>query len=568
MHSISMSTDRLRHLLQEIDKRKLDYHLHPSRDIPGPGGGVYITAQTRLTAKVLDWLDNRNPAVDSDTFLEVVFVREGQEPPRSGTRTEQGLPPGLDLPNDYEPEQETLQKAEDRAEAASKQVVKSAREVADDAERVYRSIGTPDFTVSDLDKPDVQASIREFERGFRTFQGAVKKALDEYLNGNTLVMDLILKFKLDKPTVQHALSVAAFATEMATLLALKKGDEEEDHLEAYFGDMPRAELLELLGQDEEEVDELTPETVREKRYELFRNELVEIFLGGFMHDCGLWTEPFNFQEGHEVKGAKLIARTREVREFAPALAAIVLFHSDVIRLARKKSAVRITERPEEPDKTSFKREFYGSVEDAEAAFELRLGSFDAEILSAADLRKILPVALAEHFISHTEDVYTKSPVEVIGELSQEVGTGQFPRYMVVLCNSRVEVVAPRRSLVKLGGYISVIVEGRGKETRRAQRLEVEGFDAGSLHHGGDRNSPHLITLFLRRRDGSRVKAEYVNPHENSLWERAAGQDSRMYVPAGRYRNNLSFRVTGFMSEEVFAKVLGEYEQELRRRIDV
>lgn len=37
--------------------------------------------------------------------------------------------------------------------------------------------------------------------------------------------------------------------------------------------------------------------------------------------------------------------------------------------------------------------------------------------------------------------------------------------------------------------------------------------------------------------------------------------------APRYRNNLSFRVTGFMSEEVFSKVLGEYEQELRRRID-
>ena len=140
--------------------------------------------------------------------------------------------------------------------------------------------------------------------------------------------------------------------------------------------------------------------------------------------------------------------------------------------------------------------------------------------------------------------------------------------MVVLCNSRVEVVAPRRSLVRLEGYISIIVEGKGKESCRAQRLEVDDFDLGSLFHGKDRNSPHLITLFMRRGDGSRVKAAYVNPHESSLWERAAGTESRMYLPAGRYRNNLSFRVTGFMSEEVFSKVLGEYEQELRRRIDL
>lgn len=129
--------------------------------------------------------------------------------------------------------------------------------------------------------------------------------------------------------------------------------------------MSSAQLLEQLGEDPGDADELTPEEVHEKRYELFRNELVEIFLGGFMHDCGLWTEPFIFQEGHEVKCAKLIARTREVHKYAPALFAIVLFHSDLIRLARKNSAVRITEKPEDPKdpkKTSFKREFYDSEE--------------------------------------------------------------------------------------------------------------------------------------------------------------------------------------------------------------
>ena len=81
MYSISLSTDRLRHLLQEIDENDLDYHLHPARDVPGPGGGVYITAQTRLNAKVLDWIEGRNPSPDSTTYLDVVFVHEGQEPP-------------------------------------------------------------------------------------------------------------------------------------------------------------------------------------------------------------------------------------------------------------------------------------------------------------------------------------------------------------------------------------------------------------------------------------------------------------------------------------------------------
>lgn len=134
MYSISLSIDRLRHLLQEIDENNLDHRLHPARDVPG-------LAPT-----------------DEDT-----------------------------------PAQEHKEKAESRAETASKKVVSTAKEGAGDADRVYRNIETPDFSMSDFDKPDVQACMREFERGFRQFRGAVRKALDECLNGNTLVMDLILK---------------------------------------------------------------------------------------------------------------------------------------------------------------------------------------------------------------------------------------------------------------------------------------------------------------------------------------------------------------------------------------
>ena len=44
--SIRMSTGRLRHVLTEIAKKDLDMQVCPAEDIPGPGGGVYITKQT------------------------------------------------------------------------------------------------------------------------------------------------------------------------------------------------------------------------------------------------------------------------------------------------------------------------------------------------------------------------------------------------------------------------------------------------------------------------------------------------------------------------------------------
>ena len=40
----------------------------------------------------------------------------------------------------------------------------------------------------------------------------------------------------------------------------------------------------------------------------------------------------------------------------------------------------------------------------------------------------------------------------------------------------------------------------------------------------------------------------------------------MYIPAGRYRNDLALEVTGFMSEDTYERILGEYERELRRQM--
>jgi hypothetical protein len=548
--TIRMSTDRLRHALKDIAIKEMELEVRPAQDLPGPGGGVYITKQTSLTLKHLDWLETRNPSADGVTYVDVHWVKGSQPvaPPTDFGTVQAEEPGGQDV--------------RERADAHAKRVVGAAREVAEHANGLNRLLAKSDFVASDLRHPETDASLRQFERSFAELHGAVKKALDEYLHGNTLVMDLILKFQLDRETVRHGLSVAAFATEMASQLALRQGDEND--MKSYFGEATEDEIRGELGLSHEEAEVVAAADPGGLRMSLFREELVEVFLGGFMHDCGLWMEPLLLPEGHEVKGAKLISTTSEVERFAPALAKIVLFHSDIVRLASKHGLVKVTDSPDDPAQMNFRREFYDGRDDAVDAAELYSGTAHADVLSQADLRKVLPVALAEYYISHTRDIYTKSEVEVINDLAQQVRGGSFQRYMVVLCNSRVEVVAPRRALVRLEGHLSVMVQTR-KDSRRAVRLELDGYDAGSLLHGDDRNSPHLISLFLRRRDGSREKADYVGPRDPGLWDRAAGIDSRMYIAAGRYRNNLSYRVTGFMGEDVYTRVLAEYEQEYERR---
>jgi len=85
---------------------------------------------------------------------------------------------------------------------------------------------------------------------------------------------------------------------------------------------------------------------------------VSIFLGGFLHDCGLWNEPFFLHEGHEVKGAKLVWELREVRQYAPSLVKIVLFHSDIARLAKRYGVVKLIESPDDAERSTFTREFF------------------------------------------------------------------------------------------------------------------------------------------------------------------------------------------------------------------
>ena len=552
MDPISMSIERLRHFLQIIVEQKPGYRICSAKDVIGPGGGVYIAAKTEIEERHLDWIERRSPVVKGSTYMDVFILYD------EGRGDEE-----VDLDLAVE-ESRPGEGQQQRAEHHARQVVDNARAVARTAEEVYKVVGKLDFKQVDLQQGSSVAGLREFEDSFKGFQGVVKKAIEEYLSGNTLLMDLILKFDLDKVTVRHALNVAAFATELATQLALRS----EEGLESYFGDLGDDELLALLAQDRDEADDAEEEDQKDIQSVLrrrFERELVEIFLGGFMHDCGMWNDPYFLQEGHEIKGSRLIWELEDVRKFAPSLVKMVLFHSDFARLADRYGVVKVIEDPEDSARMTFKREFYKTEEDARVALGMRPGNFESQVLSRADLRKVVPVALAERYITQTQNVNPKTRAEVIDDLSRYVVDGLFLRYMVTLCNSQVEIIAPRRAYVKMMGSLTVSVEDH-RQGRQLLRLVVDDFEAGSLHHGRDRNSPHLISLFLRHPDGSRNRAEYVSAQSPDLWDRKAGVDRRMYIPAGRFKNNLSIQVTGFISEEVYTKILEEYERELMRRL--
>ena len=404
MNKLSLSTERLRHMLKQFDEQEFDYQICSSRDILGPGGGVYITTDTPLNVQHLSWLERRNLSPDSTTYVEVYFTKS--DAPAA-------VPDQFDIPKTADPEGDRKK----RAEAVSREVGDSANEVAEQASELYRSLGNSDFSIAAVRKSSGESGLREFELRFKAFHKAVQNAVDEYLDGNSLVMDLILKYQLDKRAVRHGLNVAAFATEMASLLAFKGGGEAGADLGDYFGDLSPERLIVGLGGSPEEATGLSVGEVETKRRQLFKRELAEVFLGGFMHDCGLWNEPASLAEGHEVKGAKLIWALPEVREVAPSLARIVLFHSDIIRLADKYGVVKIVESPNDEEKTTFKREFYRTQKDARAAMEMLHGDNRGEILTEADLRKTLPVALAERYVAQTQDiqrlpVYTTATIAI------------------------------------------------------------------------------------------------------------------------------------------------------------
>jgi len=550
MNAVSMSTRSLKDILRKAAEKDLGFKVCIARDVPGPGGSVFIRAHTELTERHLSWLEQRNPARETaPTYVDVIFVQDS---------------PASALPAEVESAAQPAAAAGERrrrSEKLSKAVVTRADNVVQQAREVFRIVGDLAFPPAALRNKKVQTNLRELNERILHFHRAVREALDEYLDGNTLIMDLIAQYGLGSRTVQHGLNAAVLATEIASLALL----EEQREGEEFFASLHDEELLKQLGVPDPQAAELALEERQEQRSQVLKKDLAEVFLGGFMHDCGLWNEVLALEEGHEAAGARLIHSLLDIREFAPALTKILLFHSEAIRLANQAGIVQIIEYPDEVDRIAFRTEFYRIPEDAQAAIKLRHGKFQAEILTEVDLVKIFPVALAEYYLTQTEGFDAKPPPEVIGRLAGHAHRGLYLKFMVAMCNAQVEVIAPRRAYVELDGYIQVVVADEDG-SRRPQRLEARGCKGCSIGHEDDMYSPHLIVLFVADADGTRRKLEYVDPRDSALWGLAVNPRRRMYIPGGRHRNSLTIRVTGFMSEEVYDNVLGEYEQELKRQM--
>ena len=538
MNAVSMSTRSLRDILK---KKELGFKVCIGRDVAGPGGAVFIKAHTELTERHLTWLEQRNPFRDKvPTYVEVVFL--------------EGSAPGA-LPEEIGRQAQPAEKARQRrkrAEQGSREVAERAEAVTHQAQEVFRLIGDLAFPESVLRNPKVQANLQELDERIRHFHSAVRSALDEYLAGNTLIMDLIAQYGLGSRALQHGLNAAVLATEIASQVLVADGEKmaESDSAASAVersAEPGNAESPDAEGPAVDPRDGL-------------KRELAEIFLGGFMHDCGLWSGEADPEEGHEAAGARLVHSIPNIGELAPALIRIVLFHSEIFRLANKAGVVEIVEEAEE-GKIRFDAEFYSAIEDAKAA--LRPGRFRAEVVSQQDLSAILPVAMAEQYLTRREGFEAQSPGAIVGRLAGEARGGLFERFVVALSN--VQGVAPRRAYVILEGMISVLVEGEDG-SRRRQSLDLTGCEGCSIGHGDDLYSPHLILLFGVDAEGRREKLEYVDPRDGSLWGHALRPKKRMYIAAGRHREELTVRVTGFMSGEVYGNVLGEYEQELKRQM--
>jgi hypothetical protein len=238
------------------------------------------------------------------------------------------------------------------------------------------------------------------ERALRRFRGSTQIAINEYLgNQNPLVLDLIKEYELDVEGARHGLRVACFATELAAQLTP----------ESYFGKTVPQEMYEQLEVPEQDRD-YSPDALDQVREKLFHKELVDIFLGGFLHDAGLWANAL--YEGHEERGAQIVTEISRLGDEADAIIDIVLLHSRLAELAEHGGVVRTATTDE--DGVTYAVELHKTREAAEESLLLWSGG-DARLIVEDGLRMVLPVAIAEFFVTESEDSNPQPPRDVIAE---------------------------------------------------------------------------------------------------------------------------------------------------------
>ena len=134
MNAVSMTTKALRDILQRMRERDLGFCVLVARDIIGVGGQVFIAAHTELTEHHLTWLEQRNPAPNAPTHVDIVF---------SENHSAAALADQLDL--DAEAPEKAGERRQ-RATAHSRAVGERAEAVARQARQVYQIIGDAVFS--------------------------------------------------------------------------------------------------------------------------------------------------------------------------------------------------------------------------------------------------------------------------------------------------------------------------------------------------------------------------------------------------------------------------------------
>jgi hypothetical protein len=270
---------------------------------------------------------------------------------------------------------------------------------------------------------------------------------------------------------------------------------------------------------------------------------VEVFLGGFLHDAGLWSSAI--YQGHEERGALVVSEVSRLGDLADSLVDIILFHSDLENLATQSGAIRTRTVVEE--EVSFSTDFYPSEEAAEEFLLLR--SEDSKLLGENDFRKIIPVAVAEFFITATEDRTPRPARDVIGEAVALSETSLYGQFMMTLCNSQPEVEAPPRALVEFDGRVPVGATGK-------KHLMALDGDVGVSVYNVGWYAPHAIGILKKSAGGGLQNLERIQPAHPELTERS-NMEGFMYVPVGRV-GNLTVTVIGILGKETFERNFQDY----------
>lgn len=523
-------------LLVKNEKQKLGLDIRIAESHHAPGGGEMITYNSHLTPSALQFIARRKRSLDAS--VSVIVYDSGDDEKFKSFRERGALP--ADIVQDAERDND-----EERAKRTTQRVTRSARRVSKHAEQVHGVLAGAPIQSKDLTRPEVKQALSVFGAALKRFRKNTEKAIEEYIeHGNTLIMDLITQHEINVVSLKHALKVACFATELVAMM----GEDE------YFSKVSQEAIFEQLGEKPD--GPVADKVLKAKKQTLFKRELVEVFLGGFMHDAGLWQN--GRTESHEIRGALIVAQTPQIESVSQSLIDLVLFHSDIQELAAHEGVLRIFGFSDTGEVVAFQREFFKTFDDVKVAEKFKQKNFSFKIFTDADLRKVIPVAIAEVFISRTQSRKPVSRHDAITDLAKLSEGGLYQTYMVALCNMQSQVIAPARAMVELGGSISI---NRGDQPRW---FDTTGSQAVSVGHDDSRHAPHLIVIFAREEDGSQKILSYLAPKDRRLWDRADAE-CRMYIPGGRFRS-LSYKVVAILRQDIYDKHFRAYEEEVQQRI--